>query len=103
MDGGQALDSETVVPPGVAETSPLKPVSTELPPEKKFPGDEYEEYGCGFSATTPTSAESRIPSILTCPPAPKKRRLASSSKKSCRVLEFFNPAELETIFARRAC
>ncbi|KAI3452685.1 hypothetical protein Pfo_009349 [Paulownia fortunei] len=92
MDGG-AVDSEKWVISGIALRSPLKPVLTK-PLEKK---DAEED-----CSTTPTSVESRISSRLACPPAPKKRKPASS--RSCHyggVREFFNPPDLETIFIRR--
>ncbi|KAJ7970512.1 cyclin-dependent protein kinase inhibitor SMR1-like [Quillaja saponaria] len=37
--------------------------------------------------TTPTSKENRIPAILSCPPAPRKRRRVVPSKR--RLLEEF--------------
>ncbi|GFP97495.1 hypothetical protein PHJA_001893600 [Phtheirospermum japonicum] len=93
--GGHVVDSEKWVFSGIALRGPLKPILTKKPLEK---GEEEDE--CNFSATTPTSSESRIPSRLICPPAPKKRK-SSASSKSCRVIEFFNPPDLETIFVRR--
>ncbi|KAI3467570.1 hypothetical protein Pfo_024233 [Paulownia fortunei] len=91
MDGG-AVDSEKWVIAGIALRSPLKPIFTK-PVEKR---DAEEE-----CSTTPTSAESRIPSRLPCPPAPKKRKPASSRCHYGGVIEFFNPPDLETIFVRR--
>ncbi|CAA0833129.1 Unknown protein [Striga hermonthica] len=75
---------------------PLKPVLTKMPPEKSVAACEGDDE----LATTPKSEESRIPRSLICPPAPKKRKSAPS-KKSCRVREFFNPPDLESIFIRR--
>lgn len=93
MDGG-VVDSENWVISGIALRSPLKPVFTK-PQEKNDADEEF--------STTPTYAESRIPSRLSCPPAPKKRKPAPASR-SCHyggVKEFFNPPDLETIFIRR--
>ncbi|OVA16604.1 hypothetical protein BVC80_1543g36 [Macleaya cordata] len=50
--------------------------------------------------TTPTAKEYRIPEMLTCPPAPKKRRDSSVSRlTSVRLKEYFvPPPNFETIF-----
>lgn len=99
LDGGGVVDSEKWVISGIALRGPLKPVFAK-PLDKE--DDEEEEF-----STTPKSAESRIPSRLTCPPPPKKRKpSSSSSSRSCHyggVREFFNPPDLETIFMRRTC
>ncbi|CAA2989081.1 Hypothetical predicted protein [Olea europaea subsp. europaea] len=78
---------------GTALRNPLKPISTN-PVEKLVLQKDEEERE--FS-TTPKSAESRIPSRLICPPAPKKRK-ASSRCHVAGVMEFFNPPDLETVF-----
>ncbi|KAF8394761.1 hypothetical protein HHK36_020978 [Tetracentron sinense] len=53
--------------------------------------------------TTPTAKEFKIPEMLTCPPAPRKRRDSSSSfsrlPSSVRVKEYFVPPNLEAVFA----
>ncbi|OWM87624.1 cyclin-dependent protein kinase inhibitor SMR1-like [Punica granatum] len=51
---------------------------------------------------TPTSEENRIPALLSCPPAPKKPRLALSCKRKLSELDFFeivNRAEVEEFFS----
>ncbi|KAL4188966.1 hypothetical protein AMTRI_Chr08g204680 [Amborella trichopoda] len=71
----------------------VKPVATKF--EKKEGEDEEEE---GFQ--TPKSRDHRIPEILTCPPAPKKRR--PPKRKSCiSENRFFkvSSGDLESIFA----
>lgn len=91
MDGG-TVDSEKWVIGGIELRSPLRPIFT-MPMEKS---DAEEE-----CSTTPTSAESRIPRKLPCPPAPKKQKPASSRCHYGGVREFFCPPDLETIFIRR--
>ncbi|KAL0372355.1 UNVERIFIED_CONTAM: Cyclin-dependent protein kinase inhibitor SMR8 [Sesamum calycinum] len=89
------MDSDKWVMSGITLRAPLKPIFTK-PLERT---DAEEEF-----STTPTSAESRIPSRPVCPPAPKKRKPASSSRSTCQyrgVREFFNPPDLESIFIRR--
>ncbi|KAK4402754.1 UNVERIFIED_CONTAM: Cyclin-dependent protein kinase inhibitor SMR8 [Sesamum calycinum] len=87
-----AADSEQWVIAGIALRAPMKPIFTKSV-DKRGAEDEL--------STTPTSAESRIPRSLPCPPAPKKRKPASSRRHCGGVREFFNPPDLETIFIRR--
>lgn len=50
---------------------------------------------------TPTSEENRIPAVLTCPPAPRKPRLALKRKRKLSELEYFeilNSAGIDEIF-----
>ncbi|CAA2987423.1 Hypothetical predicted protein [Olea europaea subsp. europaea] len=72
---------------GIMLRSPLKPISTN--PLGKDDEDEHPK--------TPTSADSRIPRILACPPAPKKLK-PSTRCHYAGVREFFNPPDLETVF-----
>ncbi|CAA2954762.1 Hypothetical predicted protein [Olea europaea subsp. europaea] len=72
---------------GIMLRSLLKPIST-----KPMGKDDEDEH-----AKTPTSADSRIPRMLACPPAPKKRK-PSSRCHYAGVREFFNPPDLETVF-----
>ncbi|CAI9767920.1 unnamed protein product [Fraxinus pennsylvanica] len=75
--------------------NPLKPISTNPVEKLGLQKDDEEEF-----STTPKSADSRIPSKLICPPAPKKRK-ASSKCHFAGVMEFFNPPDLETVFIPR--
>uniref|UniRef100_A0A2P2II39 Cyclin-dependent protein kinase inhibitor SMR1-like n=1 Tax=Rhizophora mucronata TaxID=61149 RepID=A0A2P2II39_RHIMU len=62
---------------------------------------------------TPTSEEQKIPAILSCPPAPRKPRMAVSCKRKLSELDFFenvNRGEVESFFrssfevvAKRRC
>lgn len=91
------VDSEKwVITAGISLRSPLKPVFTK-PAERNDADEDFP--------TTPTYAESRIPTRLPCPPAPKKRKPPPPPpSKSCHyggVREFFNPPDLDSIFIRR--
>ncbi|CAI9775364.1 unnamed protein product [Fraxinus pennsylvanica] len=87
------IEEKTHQMDGIALRNPLKPICTN-PVEKLLLQKDEEEQE--FS-TTPKSADSRIPSRLICPPAPKKRK-ASSRCHFAGVMEFFNPPDLETVF-----
>ncbi|XP_008232059.1 PREDICTED: cyclin-dependent protein kinase inhibitor SMR3 [Prunus mume] len=67
-------------------------------------------HGC----RTPTSKEHKIPTVVTCPPAPRKpaRRAASSCKRKLQFFETANQDEVEDFFrssflsnsrAKRSC
>lgn len=54
------------------------------------------------TCTTPTAKEYKIPNVMTCPPAPRKRKAPFSAKgkamKKFRVAkEFFASPELEAV------
>ncbi|KAI3823237.1 hypothetical protein L1987_04670 [Smallanthus sonchifolius] len=57
--------------------------------------DEISSIGC----TTPKAQKYRIPVVLTCPPAPKKRRLVSSCTLRRTPISFFDPPDIELFFA----
>ncbi|XVF57997.1 hypothetical protein PTKIN_Ptkin07bG0027200 [Pterospermum kingtungense] len=96
VDGVLESDGKKWVIVGIAIRTSLKPINTK-PREKETEeedDDEEEEVAC---STTPTSKEARIPDILTCPPAPRKRR----PPLRCHfngAREFFTPPDLETVF-----
>ncbi|KAI9125325.1 hypothetical protein K1719_003941 [Acacia pycnantha] len=93
---------------GIPLRAPLKPIYTTVPavvvvdkPQSPPQDDvvETDEYCC----TTPTSEETRIPTIFTCPPAPRKRKPSSSKfnfRRRATPRRFFNPPDLETVFIR---
>ncbi|MED6123163.1 hypothetical protein PIB30_046658 [Stylosanthes scabra] len=96
---------------GIALRAPLKPINTTtttttttIDKDQKEEEEEEEEEAEEECATTPTSVESRIPKILACPPAPKKKRKPCSKCNNFRgvavIKEFFNPPDLETVFIR---
>ena len=74
--------------------------------QNKLPEQEDDE-----SCRTPTSKESRIPEILTCPPAPRKpKRAVSCKRKLLDEFQFFDVANKEEIdsffrstFPKRSC
>ncbi|PON53130.1 cyclin-dependent kinase inhibitor SMR3-like protein [Parasponia andersonii] len=109
------LDSETKkwVIAGIPLRTPLKPIYTANPRPSAAVVDDSadrdhrhgrrddggEDCGSGSGPATPTGEESRIPTRLTCPPAPRKRK-SSSKCNYGSVREFFTPPDLETVFIR---
>lgn len=91
VDGSLESENKKWVISGIQLRAPLKPVNTS--PVRKERDEEGEE------CSTPTYEEARIPTTLTCPPPPRKRK-ASSRCKYSGVMEFFNPPDLETVFIR---
>lgn len=100
------LDSETKkwVIAGIPVRTPLKPIYTTKNPRpvgsstERDHGDGEE---CSSTTTTPTGEEARIPTRLTCPPAPKKKKSKPSLKCNYgAVREFFTPPDLESVFIR---
>lgn len=86
-------------------------VSTKL---EKLAVDESPEEDSNLkvncTCTTPNSKEHRIPDVLTCPPAPRKRKASDSDSwcrkinfpgnKSRNVIKFILYSELEATLAR---
>ncbi|XP_057751401.1 cyclin-dependent protein kinase inhibitor SMR6-like [Arachis stenosperma] len=109
VDGGFDSDhsNRKWVIAGISLRAPLKPINTTTLDIDRDQKEEEAETGAEAEdecTTTPTSVESRIPTILTCPPAPKKKRKPSSKCNNFRgvgvIREFFNPPDLETVFIR---
>ncbi|GAB4848087.1 hypothetical protein Ancab_002749 [Ancistrocladus abbreviatus] len=93
IDGSLESERRKWVVAGIVVRSQLRPIGTKPKLEKEIAVDDEEE-----CSTTPTAREARIPEILTCPPAPRKRR----PRPSCNfngVREFFNTPDLETVFS----
>lgn len=57
--------------------------------------DEIGSIGC----TTPKAQKYKIPTIQTCPPAPKKQRLVTSCTLRRTPISFFDPPDIELFFA----
>ncbi|KAL5717055.1 hypothetical protein ACHQM5_010133 [Ranunculus cassubicifolius] len=55
-----------------------------LPPIKIRAPRQFDE-----ECRTPTSVESKIPKIETCPPAPRKRRRVRLCKRNLSEMQFF--------------
>ncbi|XP_018818986.1 cyclin-dependent protein kinase inhibitor SMR6-like [Juglans regia] len=94
-DGGLESDGKKWVIAGIPLRAPLKPIYTN--PVETWAGSDGSEE----CSTTPTGEEARIPTRLTCPPAPRKRK----SSLKCNyggVREFFTPPDLESVFIQRA-
>lgn len=87
------FDGKKWVIAGIPLRAPLKPIYTK-PLEKDGDFSTSDEF-----STTPTGEAARIPSRMTCPPAPKKRK-ASSKCNYNSAREFFTPPDLETVFIR---
>lgn len=62
---------------------------------KKMDHEISNSIGC----TTPKAQKYQIPEILTCPPAPKKRRVVSSCTLRRTPISFFDPPDIELFFA----
>ncbi|KAF8103914.1 hypothetical protein N665_0182s0021 [Sinapis alba] len=59
------------------------------------------ESGVGVGGCcTPKSQKSRIPEMLTCPPAPKKQRVPQNCVLRRRQIVFFAPQEIELFFVK---
>lgn len=104
LDGGLDSDGKKWVIAGISIRTSLKPVKTKLraPPEIEVEVEEdcynNEDEEC---STTPTAKEAKIPEILKCPPAPRKRRPALKCRSNV-VREFFTPPlDLENVFIQR--
>ncbi|XVF02527.1 hypothetical protein REPUB_Repub04eG0182900 [Reevesia pubescens] len=98
VDGG-GLESEGKkwVIAGISLRAPLKPIYTN-PVDQKDKASSDDE-GDGSCSTTPTGEEARIPTKMTCPPAPRKRKPSLKCNYGS-VREFFTPPDLETVFIR---
>ncbi|KAK7250594.1 hypothetical protein RIF29_33122 [Crotalaria pallida] len=97
-------DNKKWVFDGIDLRAPLKPIYT-VPLEKKKKKEQQQEENIEaeeecYNCTTPTSVESRIPTMFTCPPAPKKRKSSSKCNYRGIVKELFTvtPPDLETVF-----
>ncbi|KAB1207857.1 hypothetical protein CJ030_MR7G004121 [Morella rubra] len=95
VDGGVETDGTNWVIAGIPLRAPLKPIYTN--PVEDWEGSDGREE----RVTTPTGVDARIPTKLTCPPAPKKRKPSLKCNYG-RVKEFFTPPDLETVFMQRA-
>ncbi|KAL0855592.1 hypothetical protein Bca101_060745 [Brassica carinata] len=56
--------------------------------------------GGGDGCCTPKAQKSRIPEMLTCPPAPKKQRVLKNCVLMRRQIVFFAPPEIELFFVK---
>nr|GMD51429.1 cyclin-dependent protein kinase inhibitor SMR6 [Ipomoea batatas] len=94
VDSGKESEGKKWVFAEIAICAPLTSISTKPKEENAYHSDEDR------GSTTPTSRDSRIPERLPCPPAPRKRRPASSSCRYNGAREFFDPPDLESVFIR---
>ncbi|KAF3976579.1 hypothetical protein CMV_000257 [Castanea mollissima] len=61
--------------------------------------NEDDNYNVEYYCRTPTSKEHRIPSILDCPPAPRKPKRASSCKRKPSEVQFFEIVNYDEVDA----
>ncbi|KAK6252489.1 hypothetical protein QUC31_014209 [Theobroma cacao] len=94
VDGGLESEGKKWVIAGISLRAPLKPIYTNPVEKDKEISGETDE-----CSTTPTGEEARIPTILTCPPAPRKRKPSLKCNYGS-VREFFTPPDLESVFIR---
>ncbi|KAL4279925.1 hypothetical protein GQ457_03G008360 [Hibiscus cannabinus] len=100
--GGLESDSRKWVIAGISLRAPLKPIHTthhHKDKETTFDDSNKEDEDSCSTSTTPTGQESRIPTLLTCPPAPMKTK-PSLKCNYATVTHFFTPPDLDTVFTR---
>ncbi|XP_057954116.1 cyclin-dependent protein kinase inhibitor SMR9-like [Malania oleifera] len=84
--------------------SPSSNFSTTTSPDNssKIDSDDYlgrvEDHASTSGCSTPKAQRFRIPEIVTCPPAPKKRRVLSNCSLQRSPIAFFAPPDLELFF-----
>ncbi|XP_039017855.1 cyclin-dependent protein kinase inhibitor SMR6-like [Hibiscus syriacus] len=106
VDGGVLeSDAKKWVIAGISLRAPLKsiytiPVDHHKDTETAINDKEEDEEESCSSSTTPTGQEARIPTSLTCPPPPTKRKPTLKCNYG-GAREFFTPPELDTVFIRR--
>lgn len=61
--------------------------------------EKEEVEACSGGCSTPKAKRFRIPELLTCPPAPKKRRVTSNCTSSNKIpIAFFASLDIELFF-----
>ena len=65
---------------------------------KKINEGEEEEESSRNGCCTPKGKRFRIPKMLTCPPAPKKRRVVQNCLTKRSPIAFFAPPDIELFF-----
>ncbi|KAK4758000.1 hypothetical protein SAY87_019301 [Trapa incisa] len=84
-------------PPSESSASPASTTAAASNSDAVHPEEDSREEEC----RTPTSEESRISAVMTCPPAPKKPRYALSGKRKLSELDSFETlhgGEIEEFF-----
>ncbi|KAF8395848.1 hypothetical protein HHK36_019802 [Tetracentron sinense] len=84
-------ETSTELPSNSITTSSIKLLKID---GKDDSGVDMSTDGC----STPKGQRFRIPKILPCPPAPKKRRVASNCSSKRSPIAFFAPPDLELFF-----
>ncbi|TKY62603.1 hypothetical protein E2542_SST12461 [Spatholobus suberectus] len=60
--------------------------------------DNTKEDVCSSGCATPKAKRFRIPEVLTCPPAPKKRRVMPNCSSNRSPIAFFASPDIELFF-----
>ncbi|CAN7106226.1 cyclin-dependent protein kinase inhibitor SMR13 [Brassica rapa] len=95
--------SSTIVSSCSSTTTTFSPEDTSYSvhsPSPKVLTSSPGKGGVGGGCCTPKSQKSRIPEILTCPPAPKKKRVPQNCTLRRRQIVFFAPPEIELFFVK---
>ncbi|CAL5197233.1 unnamed protein product [Lathyrus oleraceus] len=109
VEGGiESENNRKWVIAGISLRAPLKPILT-IPIEKQQQQQKEEEEEVEIvteeECSTPTNEESKIPTLFTCPPAPRKQKSSLKWNRNYQgsgsvVREFFTAPDLETVFVR---
>ncbi|ESQ47787.1 hypothetical protein EUTSA_v10022277mg [Eutrema salsugineum] len=91
--------SSTIVSSCSSTTTSFSPQDTNYSIPSPSPAALTTSPGSG-GCCTPKAQKSRIPEILTCPPAPKKQRVPQNCVLRRRQIVFFAPPEIELFFVK---
>lgn len=83
---------------GEAEAQERSPTSNKIEGEEEEEEEEEEEASSRNGCCTPKGKRFRIPEILTCPPAPKKRRVTPNCLTKRSPIAYFAPPDIELFF-----
>ncbi|KAK7285575.1 hypothetical protein RJT34_20351 [Clitoria ternatea] len=59
---------------------------------------DKEDHVCSSGCATPKAKRFRIPEVLTCPPAPKKRRVMPNCSSNRSPIAFYASPDIELFF-----
>ncbi|KAF5176882.1 hypothetical protein FRX31_033538 [Thalictrum thalictroides] len=91
-------------PKTTQDTTMKIPTSTTVDEVLKIEEDKEVEDSSGFEVyssdycSTPKAERNRIPNIVLCPPAPKKRKVVSPCSSLRSPISFFAPPDIEHFF-----
>ncbi|KAL1222820.1 Cyclin-dependent protein kinase inhibitor SMR8 [Cardamine amara subsp. amara] len=93
----ETTDGKRWVIAGITSRSPLKPINISSSGITVTETEDQDQ-----CPTTPTAVSFRIPRVLPCPAAPKKRKPSTKCSYGTEAKVFFSPPDLETVFIQRA-